>query len=386
MTAVTYWLGALGLLALIIALHPFLTYPLSLALFAKRTPLEPAAPNPSAKRPTLALCTCAYNEERVIVAKVESLLAMQAAYGPATIHVYVDGTSDSTAELLAPYADRIDLVVSPQRQGKTAGLNLLVARSESELIAFTDANVVAPADGLIELTAPFSQASIGCTSARLVYSNEDESATSSAGSAYWKIEESLKRIESETVGVIGVDGAFFVLRRALYEPAPPHLIDDLYVTLLILARGFKVLTVEHVVVEERSATLWHEEFRRKRRIACQALNVHRALWPRLRKMPSMTLYAYLSHRWIKWMMPFTLVASGAFFAAALASMIGGLPTILLIVLGSALLAGGALIRFKPATMILTALASLAGVGAGIMKSVFQRETYTVWAPAESVRG
>jgi cellulose synthase/poly-beta-1,6-N-acetylglucosamine synthase-like glycosyltransferase len=385
MTAATYWLGAMGLIALMIGLHPFVTYPLSLLVFARRTPLKRAEPIPAGHRPKIALCMSAYNEESVIVAKIESLLAMKAHYGPVTIHVYCDGPSDRTAELLAPYADRIDLVLSTERRGKTAGLNTLVERSDSDLIAFTDANVVAPADGLVELAAPFAQASIGCTSAKLVYSNQGETATSSAGSAYWTLEERLKTIESETVGVIGVDGAFFVLRRALYEPAPPHLIDDLYVTLLILAGGHKVLTVDHVIVQERSATLWQEEFRRKRRIACQALNVHRALWPRLLRMGALPLYAYLSHRWIKWMVPFILSASGLLILGALASVIGATTTLALIVAACVVVGISAALRIRLATTALSAAASLAGVGAGILQSIFQRKTYTVWSPAASVR-
>jgi hypothetical protein len=109
------------------------------------------------------------------------------------------------------------------------------------------------------------------------------------------------------------------------------------------------------------------------------------LWPRLRRMRPIVLYAYLSHRWIKWMMPFMLVASGVFFAASLSTVVGVLPTVGLVALGVGTLAGGATLRFKPATMALTAAASLAGVGVGILKSVFQHETYTVWAPAASVR-
>ncbi|MEJ0071247.1 MAG: hypothetical protein WDO24_23675 [Pseudomonadota bacterium] len=41
---------------------------------------------------------------------------------------------------------------------------------------------------------------------------------------------------------------------------------------------------------ERAATSAGDEFRRKIRIACQAFNVHRLLWPELRKLPPVTLY------------------------------------------------------------------------------------------------
>jgi len=378
----TIWMG-LALLAFAAALHPFVTYPLSLALFARRKP--PVSLAASAVRPRIALCMAAFNEEKVIVAKAESLIAMARAYGPATIHVYVDGSTDATAALLAPYADRLDLVVSTERLGKTAGLNTLTARSDAELLAFTDANVIAPANALVELAAPLGDATVGCTSARLEYSNGGETATSEAGSVYWQVEEKLKRIESDTVGLIGVDGAMFMIRRSLYEAAPAHLIDDLYVSLIVMIRGFRTLTVEHVVVFERSATRWIEEYRRKRRIACQALNVHRALWPRLRRIGTMQLYAYLSHRLVKWCMPFSLLSSGLFALLACGFAFGAPAAALLAVAGVAVLIVGGLLGLKPFRMILTAGASIAGVGAGMLQSLFSRQTYVVWNPAASVR-
>ncbi|MDO7844597.1 glycosyltransferase [Sphingomonas sp. CA1-15] len=365
------------------AAHPFFTYPLS--LFFIGTKNRPVAASDPTFRPTLALCMSVFNESRVIVTKIENMLVMAERYGPATIHVYVDGATDDTPELLRAYADRIDLVVSNERKGKTAGLNVLVPRCESELIAFTDGNVITPATGLVDLAAHFLDKSVGCVTAKLVYTNEDESPTSAAGSLYWRLEEALKRVESATVGVMGVDGAFFMVRRALYQPAPSHLIDDLYVSLMILAAGHRVVTAEEVIVRERSAVYWREEYRRKRRIACQAWNVHRTLWPVLRKMPPMMRYAYVSHRLIKWLSPFLLALSGIAFAAAMVTRFGWGNSLVVLLVLSALFAIGVLLRLKPVTIALSAITSLAGVAAGVLEATFSRHTYTVWAPAASIR-
>ena len=113
MTTVTYWLGLLGLLALIIALHPFLTYPLSLALFAKRTPLEPAAQNPSAERPTLALCTCAYNEERVIVADEREVSPCQASRGSGELCVEAEVVVFPGAAAGVEFGDFLERIDQP---------------------------------------------------------------------------------------------------------------------------------------------------------------------------------------------------------------------------------------------------------------------------------
>lgn len=375
-----------GFLFGLAAIHPYVTYPLSLGLM-KPLPSGPQQAGSDADPPrrSLAICMCAYNEERVIVAKVESLLRMAAAYGPASIHIFVDAASDRTAELLQPYADRIDLVVSSVRSGKTAGMNLLVERSGGELIACTDANVSAADDAVIRLTAVFDDPTIACASARLAYENSEESGSSGAGAAYWTLEEWVKGLESRTTGLIGVDGALFVIRRAAYRATPPHLIDDLCVSLNVLIDGHRVVSCPDVLVHERSAISWQEEFRRKRRIACQGLNVHRAMWPRLVTLPPAKLYGYISHRLLKSLIPFTVAASALCFWAAIAAVLGAPAALALAAAGIGLVIISALIGVRPARLALNALVALVGVGSGILEALILRRTYTVWTPAASVR-
>jgi len=381
---------ALLLAALVLALscalilHPLVTYRLSLDWLAPKQPALVLADR-DAPRPSLAICLCAYNEERVIVAKAENLLAMAAAYGPASVHVYVDCPSDATLDLLRPYADRLDLVVGAERRGKTYGMNVLTARADSDLILFTDANVEAGDDAAIELARPFADPSVGLASARLVYSNRKETATASLGALYWQLEEGIKSSESATIGLVGCDGAMFMLRRALHVAPPPHLIDDLYISLKVLISGYRLITVDAVRVAERSATLAVEESRRKRRIACQAFNVHRALWGELSGLPGWRLYGYISHRLLKWMVPF-LVAGALCGAVAMLFALVPLGWALGVLGAGAGLPGlGLVVPVPLVSTIASALLSIYGVGLGVVESMLSGKTYTVWEPAGSVR-
>lgn len=370
----------------LVCAHPFVTYPLSLWIIARRRPAPPPVPVFEAW-PAVAVCMCAYNEQRVIAAKMESLLAMTAAYpGRVTIHVYVDGATDATAQTLEGYAGLADVVIGAERRGKSWGMARLVERAEADLLLFTDANVMAAADSLVRLATPFADPQVGLASARLRYSNRDESATSRTGAAYWEVEEAIKRLESATIGLVGVDGAMFMVRRALYQAPPAQLIDDLYVSLGVLLAGARVLSVEGVTVFERSAARAEEEFARKRRIACQAWNVHRALWPRLRRMPGVQLYGYLSHRVLKWWLPVGVMLAGLAWLAVAVQVAGWIATALLVAGGAVILAAAALAGLHAASVLITTLYSLAGVGVGLGESMFTRRTYTVWAPAGSVRG
>ncbi|MBW4329916.1 glycosyltransferase [Stakelama sp. CBK3Z-3] len=379
---VALFLAIAAVVLLLLAAHPFVTYPLSLFWFARRR--RPVPGMIESPRPSCAICISAYNEEKSIVAKVEQSLAMAERYGPATIHIYVDGCSDRTAELLQPYADRIDLVVSEERSGKTHGLNVLIERSQSDLLMFTDANVDSDADALVRLAQPFADPRIGCTTARLVYSNPDESATSFIGALYWRIEEAVKQIESDTLGVVGVDGASFMVRRSLYRSAPPDLIDDLYVTIGVMTAGATVVRVPEVVVQERSAVQAKEEFHRKMRISCQAMNVHRALRGELRKQPFIVRYGYTSHRLLKWLMPYFLLGAGLCALGAITAAFGWITGVAAILIAAAILVGGAA-GVPVLSIAYSSALALLGVGLGIAQSLFGKQRYRTWEPAATIR-
>ena len=145
------------------------------------------------------------------------------------------------------------------------------------------------------------------------------------------------------------------------------------------------MSVEEVKVYERSAVTSGEEFSRKLRIACQAMNVHRALWPELRRMPVLPLYGYVSHRLIKWLTPFLLVAAGICFLLAGGMLFGSQPMLLAFAAAAILAVVVQLLRIRPIVIISTALVNLGGVGLGVLQSIFANRTYTVWNPATSVR-
>ena len=369
-------------LFLLLVLHPYVTYPLSLMLMPRR-PIRP--PSPGWARPSVAICMSAYNEERVIVAKVESLLEMARAYGPASIHIYVDGSEDRTVELLKPYLDRVQVVVSKQRSGKTVGLKALVAGTNTDLLAFTDANVEVPPDALLNLVEALQDPQVCLASARLTYRNRVQTGASASGAIYWNIEEFIKSLETATGSLIGVDGALFIIERAAYSPPPDALIDDLYVSMQALLGGKRVVSAQSVLVAERGAVSWTEEFDRKARIACQGINVHRTLWPKLVKAPPVILYCYLSHRFLKWLTPFNLLFTGLFVYLGLAFKVGpALPT-LLASLAFIVLTLGAVLDLPYCRTIAAALAALVGVATGLVEALLMGRTYTTWSPAPSVR-
>ena len=374
----------LGILCLITALHPFITYPWSLVYLPVLRPARRLAAGVPDVELDCAICVCAYNEEHIIARKIENLLALRAREPSLEILIYVDGASDRTAEILREYGSQVRLHVGTRRLGKTYGMNLLASTAQAPILIFTDANVFMDMECVRDFRRYFADAQVGCVCGNLVYTNSGASATAFSGSAYWRFEETIKRLEMESGSMIGADGSVFAIRRSLHQPPPDDIIDDFYLSLKILCSGFRVIQASDALAYEESVVSVPEEFNRKIRIACQAFNVHRLLWPELRRLDGITLYKYVSHKLIRWFTVYLLGIAGLAFEAAL--IVAGHTTLaaaLLIGTAAALIVGY-VSPIRPFAQFTSAMAALAGTGVGIWRSL-RGDRYRTWTPAASIR-
>jgi cellulose synthase/poly-beta-1,6-N-acetylglucosamine synthase-like glycosyltransferase len=370
---------ALAALFLALAAHPFITYPLSLRWFRETLPTRSIANAPH----SFTICMCAYNEEAIIEKKVQNLLALKRRLPDLQILIYVDAATDRTAEILRPFANEIECHVNASRRGKTFGMNLLVSKARGDVLVFTDANVMLASDCLEALQQDFSDATVGCVCGQLTYMNSDQSITAATGSFYWRLEESVKRLEHRSGSVMGADGSLFAIRRTLHSTPPDHIIDDMYVSFMVLMQGYRIVQSTTARCYEASASSGREEFSRKARIACQAFNVHRLLWPQLRRLDALTIYKYLSHKVLRWLCIYSLGAAALLLMAGLVlSDHRGWALALLSVGSVAILLG--LKSVTPFAQLIDMLLSMSGAGLGVWKSL-RGERFQTWTPAASVR-
>jgi cellulose synthase/poly-beta-1,6-N-acetylglucosamine synthase-like glycosyltransferase len=370
-------------LSFLVALHPFVTYPLSLKLLKAMRGKPTAMSGGDSADLTFAICMCAYNEEHVIEAKMRNLLELRRREPGLAIHVYVDAASDLTAEILQRYAEDIDLFVAGERHGKTYGMNLLSARAQADILIFTDANVFLDLDCVADLRRHFADPTIGCVCGNLTYTNANQSVTAQSGSLYWRFEEALKRLESDTGSMMGADGSIFAMRRTLRRAPPDHIIDDMYVSLMTIVEGYRLVQARDVRATEESVTHAGEEFKRKVRIACQAFNVHRLIWPHLRRLDALTRYKYLSHKFIRWLSIYFLALGAASFLLGLVAI--GQPSWAALLLALAAAGGWLGMRsVKPFAQIVDVLGAFAATGVGVWRSL-RGERFQTWTPAASIR-
>ena len=327
---------------------------------------------------------CAYNEERVIEAKMTNLLGLKRENPGLEILVYVDAATDGTAELLRAYGDEIRLVVGAERTGKTHGMNLLVSLATKPILLFTDANVMLDMQAPSRLMRYFADPTIGCVSGHLRYTNPEDSVTANTGSLYWRLDEWTKRLETATGSAVGADGSLFAIRRELHRPPPDDIIADMYVSMMIGFEGYRVVQADDVIAFEESVSVARDEFNRKVRIGCCAFNAHRALWPQVRGQDALAVYKYVSHKLIRWCTIYFLVAGLASFELGLVLAGDGLAAACFAAVGALGLVLGATTTRGPFAQAWDILAAFAGTGLGVLRAVRGQRLRT-WTPIGSIR-
>jgi cellulose synthase/poly-beta-1,6-N-acetylglucosamine synthase-like glycosyltransferase len=364
--------------------HPFTIYPASLALLPHRYRKIDTSLGETPSELRVALCVCAYNEESIIRKKAENMLRMREAWPDLELMIYVDAATDRTAELLREYEDRIRVMVATERHGKTHGMNSLVAATTADIVVFSDANVMFAPDAIPRLLSPFADAKVGCVCGHLIYTSAADTSTAATGSLYWRLEEAIKSLESGTGSTMGADGSIFAIRRTLHHPPPAHIIDDMFVSLSILCDGYRVVRAADALAYEETVSRPTEEFRRKVRIACQAFNVHRLLWPRLRRLSALDQYKYVSHKLLRWLSGDLFVLAGVAFLAALAD-IGAWDTLVAcIAFAAAFLTAGILLPSSIPGRLLEIAAALLATSIGVLRSV-RGDHFQTWTPPASAR-
>lgn len=383
MLAILCFAGA-GVL-LLVSLHPFIFYPLTLRILRWANPRARHAAPPSEAQPaSYAVCVCAYNEAPIIRTTIENLIALRRTTPGLQILVHIDGNGDGTADIAREYESQIDLVVSPERKGKTYGMNRLLSMAKASIVLLTDATVRIDERAIPNLSKYFQDPEVGCVAGHLRYTNLDETSTAFVGSFYWRLEEGIKQLESDTGSVMGADGSIYAVRRALFQPVPEDMIDDMYISLAVLCDGYRIVRAPDVYAYEKSVTDTREEFRRKVRISCQAFAAHRALKPKIARLGALDRYKYVSHKLIRWFTAYTLGAAGALFVGGIGLTLGAAVAAGLTVVALGVLGVGYFVGFRPVTVVADILVSFVATAIGVWKASAGHRIRT-WEPASSIR-
>ena len=258
--------------------------------------------------PTVTLVIPAYNEEGVIKDKITNSLSLDYPGDKLTIVVASDGSTDGTNNIASTYRNRgVVLKAFSVRKGKISVLNNTVPTLSSEVVVFSDANVMYKPDALKMLVRNLADPAVGAVTGKVML-RSDRVSFCEGESLYYKVERFLQTAESATGSLIGADGAMYAIRRELYEPPPPTtILDDFVIPMAIARRGWRVVYEAGAIGYEDSAPTVREEFFRRVRIAAGAVQILRERLALPRPNQPMLLWKFCSHKVLRWSMPIWLI-------------------------------------------------------------------------------
>lgn len=370
MTALALLAAAVAAGAL--ALFPYAAYPLLLGILRPR-PLRLRA----RRAPSATLLFCACNESASIPAKLANLRAIRTVWPAMRFRCFVDRSTDDTLDQLRAAADLLDVDTTGERVGKAAGMARLVAACRTDVVIFTDANVILEPRCVPRLLAYFSDPAVGGVCGTLHYVNPDASAATEVSSAYWRLEERIKARESASGSTMGADGSIFATRRELYPAVPPDLLDDFIASMTVVFAGRRLVSAPDVHAYEAAAVEGADEFGRRRRIACRAYATHAHIRRRVLSMRPVDFCKYASHKLLRWYGLWLALASVAFAALAVVAYMGPFVGVPLVVSGMAAIVAGACIPVPMARRLRAAIVQFWATGLG-MVDAWRGRTYRTW--------
>ena len=286
--------------------YPYFLFPMIMALLIR---VKTSSWERNKYSPCISIIISVYNEEQVIREKIENSLTLEYPEDLLEILVVSDGSTDRTHEIVQSFSDpRVVLQIYSERAGKTECLNQAVPGARGEIILFTDANSMFPADTLLNLSRNFIDEQIGLVTGWTKYRTA-EGGEETTG-LYAKLEKITKQGESLVSSCVGADGAIFAIRKELYRPLEVYDINDFVIPLNVIAQKKRVVLDPEVFCYEEPSEGEGKEFKRQVRITNRTLG---AIW-RGRGFLNPAQYGtfslfLLSHKVLKFLVPFFFVGS-----------------------------------------------------------------------------
>ncbi len=295
--------------------HSYVLYPLLLAVLARgKQQNQQVYQNSDAGLPHLYIVFAAYNEERILRQKLESIFNTTYPANRFQVIVGSDNSTDGTNAILTEFAAQhaqLSWTNFPGRTGKSGIVNQLVAGIEKQqqpgaaaAYVFTDANVIFTPATLLELAKHFKNPAIGQVGANILNRGMQADGISVQEEAYIQRENRIKYNEGLIWGtMMGAFGACYAMRCSLWSPIPPaFLMEDFYLSLHVLKTGSKAIFELKAVCYEDVSNEVQEEYKRKTRIQAgnwQNLGVY---WPLLLR-PGALSFSFFSHKVLRWFGP-----------------------------------------------------------------------------------
>lgn len=209
---------------------------------------------------------CAYNEEGNIGKLLENLLQQRFSNGETLeILVLASGCTDSTETIVEGFTlkdSRVKLISQNRRRGKSSAINLLLKRSEGDIIVFISADNL-PFQGSIErLLKPFCDPKVGATTSRPMPVNNPEKFTGFMTHLIWNLHHRISIIQPKLTGEL------CAIRNGIVEEIPiESMVDDAALEWRVNKKGYIIVYVPEAKTNMRGPDTIKGLIVQRRRIA-----------------------------------------------------------------------------------------------------------------------
>ncbi len=278
--------------------------------------------------PTVSVCLPVYNGSAYLPAKMRSLLEQDYPADRVEILIYLDGCSDDSeavARALAASPEaggRIRVFPVAARRGKPTALNTLGPVATGELLLLNDVRQPLSQGALRALAQAMRDDAVGCATGNLILAGP-------AGSGvYWRYENWMRAQESAFRGVVGMTGPIAMIRRSDLPHLPEDLIlDDVWIPMKLALAGKRVAFVPQAEAHD-AAFEDDREFRRKARTLAGNYQLFARLPALLSPFANPIWFETMSHKILRLLAPWLLLALAAASVCAAWSMGGPAGTVM----------------------------------------------------------
>ena len=348
-------------------------YPLCVLLQARFAP-RPVADGAAGPLPTVSVVLPVHDGEALVAAKLRNLLALDYPEDRIEVLVACDGCRDGTADAARAVADaRVRVLEFAARRGKASCLNDAVAAARGEVLLMVDVRQRLEPDALLALVTHLADPAVGAVGGQLRF---EDPATGFAASvdAYWRYESAIRLAEARSGSVVGLSGALYAMRRALYRALPPStVLDDVLVPMQVAATGARVGWQPAAVAwDQASPSSSRERLRKVRTLAGNLQLVQLAPWlldPRRNPL----WFRFIGHKLLRLAAPWALLAMGV--SAALMAR----DSVFFLGCAAAALAALAVVALAPRMPALAALAPVRMLVAFVHMNLFAAQAALAFA-------
>jgi poly-beta-1,6-N-acetyl-D-glucosamine synthase len=298
---------ALFWISLSIVVFANVGYLVVLALLS-RLRIRPVAKD-EAFTPSLSVIIPAYNEETIIDRKIQNTLALDYPADRMQVVVVSDGSTDGTNAVLGTLRDsRLRVEILKEGRGKCGALMVARTVARGDILVLTDADSMVETDALRKLARNFADPEVGGVVGRVVVRGHGNSNVSAGASSHWKLQEMLRRFETDLGSTVSAAGVLHAVRAPLFPCLSDSTCDDWHILLSVLQQGYRMVSEPAAIGTTCAPRGIRTEFCRKARIQARQLTTVQSLGMGLLRLRWTELLMLIGHKFCRWLVPWCLMA------------------------------------------------------------------------------